>query len=221
MILYGPPGNGKTLLAQAVATETAAHLEIVSGPEILSQWVGGSEAQLRQVFARARAHQPAVILIDELDALASRRDGAGQPHHAQLVAQLLVLLDGLDARGQVVVLATTNRLAAIDPAILRPGRFDAHIAVPVPDRGGRLAILHRHAPPGLAEAPRRLAQLAARTAGWSGAELAALCRAAGVAAIKRAVAAAQPAGAVRVQRGDVQIALNARRRTGWDADRRQ
>ena len=123
-------------------------------------------------------------------------------------------------RGQVVVLATTNRLAAIDPAILRPGRFDAHIAVPVPDRGGRLAILHRHAPPGLAEAPRRLAQLAARTAGWSGAELAALCRAAGVAAIKRAVAAAQPPEAVRVQRGDVQIALNARRRTGWDADRR-
>ena len=165
VILYGPPGNGKTLLAQAVATETAAHLEIVSGPEILSQWVGGSEAHLRQVFARARAHQPAVILIDELDALASRRDGAGQPHHAQLVVQLLVLLDGLDARGQVVVLATTNRLAAIDPAILRPGRFDAHIAVPVPDRGGRLAILHRHAPPGLAEAPRRLAQLAARTAG--------------------------------------------------------
>ena len=107
--------------------------------------MGGSEAQLRQVFARARAHQPAVILIDELDALASRRDGAGPPHHAQLVAQLLVLLDGLDARGPVVVLATTNWLAAIDPAILRPGRFDAHIAVPVPDRGGRLAILHRHA----------------------------------------------------------------------------
>ena len=119
------------------------------------------------------------------------------------------------------MLATTNRLAAIDPAILRPGRFDAHIAVPVPDRGGRLAILHRHAPPGLAEAPRRLAQLAARTAGWSGAELAALCRAAGVAAITRAVAAAQPPGAVRVQRGDVQIALNARRRRGRCADRRQ
>ena len=142
-------------IEQAVATEAAAHLEIISGPEILSQWVGGSEAHLRQVFARARAHQPAVILIDELDALAGWRDGLHPPHHAQLVAQLLVLLDGLDARGQVVVLATTNRLAAIDPAILRPGRFDAHIAVPVPDRGGRLAILHRHAPPGLAEAPRR------------------------------------------------------------------
>ena len=133
--------------------------------------------------------------------------------HAPLIA--------LDARGQVVVLATTNRLAAIDPAIRRPGRFDAHIAVPVPDRGGRLAILHRHAPPGLAEAPRRLAQLAARTAGWSGAEFAALCRAAGVEAIKRAVTAAQPPGAVRVQRGDVQIALDARRRRGWGADRRQ
>ena len=213
VILYGPPGNGKTLLAQAVATETAAHLEIISGPEILSQWVGGSEAHLRQVFARARVHQPAVILIDELDALAGRRDGRHPPHQTQLVAQLLVLLDGLDARGQVVVLATTNRLAAIDPAIRRPGRFDAHIAVPVPDCGGRLAILQRHAPPGLAEAPRRLAQLAARTAGWSGAELAALCRAAGVEAIKRAVAAAQPAEAVRVQRSDVQIALAAWRQT--------
>ena len=89
----------------------------------------------------------------------------------------------------VLKLATTNRLAAIDPAIRRPGRFDAHIAVPVPDRGGRLAILGRHAPPGLAEAPRRLAQLAAATAGWSGAEWAALCRAAGVVAITRAVAA--------------------------------
>ena len=153
--------------------------------------MGESEAHLRQVFARARAHQPAVILVDELDALAGRRDTLDQHHQAQLVAQLLVLLDGLDARGQVVVLATTNRLAAIDPAIRRPGRFDAHIAVPVPDRGGRLAILGRHAPPGLAEAPRRLAQLAAATAGWSGAELAALCRAAGVVAITRAVAAAQ------------------------------
>ena len=168
--------------------------------------MGESEAHLRQVFARARAHQPAVILVDELDALASRRDTLDQHHQAQLVAQLLVLLDGLDARGQVVVLATTIRLAAI-----RPGRFDAHIAVPVPDRGGRLAILGRHAPPGLAEAPRRLAQLAAATAGWSGAELAALCRAAGVVAITRAVAAAQPAGAVRVQRGDVQVALAAPR----------
>ena len=175
--------------------------------------MGESEAHLRQVFARARAHQPAVILVDELDALAGRRDTLDQHHQAQLVAQLLVLLDGLDARGQVVVLATTNRLAAIDPAIRRPGRFDAQIAVPVPDRWGRLAILGRHAPPGLAEAPRRLAQLAAATAGWSGAELAALCRAAGVVAITRAVAAAQPAGAVRVQRGDVQVALAAPRQT--------
>ena len=115
--------------------------------------MGESEAHLRQVFARARAHQSAVILVDELDALAGRRDTLAQHHQAQLVAQLLLLLDGLDARGQVVVLATTNRLAAIDPAIRRPGRFDAHIAVPVPDRGGRLAILGRHAPPGRGPAP--------------------------------------------------------------------
>lgn len=99
VLLYGPPGNGKTLLAQAVATETAAHLELVSGPEILSRWVGGSEAQLRAVFARARAQAPAIILLDELDALAGPRDGPGRaPYQAALVAQLLVLLDGLEAR---------------------------------------------------------------------------------------------------------------------------
>ena len=155
------------------------------------------------------AHAPAIILLDELDALAGPRDGRSAPHHASLVAQLLVLLDGLEERGQVMVVATTNRLMAIDPAVRRAGRFDVAIEVPAPDETGRLAILRTHAPPGLAQAPRRLRALAAQTAGWSGADLAALCRAAGVVAIKRAVAAAEPPEAVRVQAQDVQVAFAA------------
>ena len=136
ILLYGPPGNGKTLLAKAVATESQAHLEIISGPEILSKWVGESEAQLRQIFARCRQWAPSVLLIDEIDCLAPRREGMSQQYNVQLIAQLLVLLDGLEARGRVAVVAATNRLEALDPAICRPGRFDYHIEVPLPDRSG-------------------------------------------------------------------------------------
>src|SRR5262249_28311523 len=125
----------------AVATESNAHLEIVSGPEILSRWVGQSEENLRRVFERARQFAPSVVLIDELDSLAPRRGRLSQHHEVQLLSQLLVLLDGLEARGRVAVVATTNRLEAIDAALLRPGRFDYHIEVPRPDRAGRAAIL--------------------------------------------------------------------------------
>jgi transitional endoplasmic reticulum ATPase len=141
VLLYGPPGNGKTLLAKAVATESNAHFELINGPEVLSKWVGQSEANLRKLFARARQLAPSVVLIDELDSLAPRRDRVSQQHDVQVLSQLLVLLDGLEARGAVAVVATSNRLEAIDPALRRPGRFDYHIEVPVPDRPGRLAIL--------------------------------------------------------------------------------
>ena len=135
------PSAGKT--GASVATETAAHLELISGPEILSCWVGASEARLRGVFTRARAHAPAIILLDELDALAGPRDGRGASHEMALVAQLLVLLDGLEERGEVIVVATTNRLRAIDPAVRRAGRFDVAIEVPAPDERGRAEILRR------------------------------------------------------------------------------
>jgi transitional endoplasmic reticulum ATPase len=200
VILYGPPGNGKTLLAKAVATESAAHLEIVSGSEVLSKWVGQSEENISQVFHRAKKLQPSVILFDEIDALASSRDFMDQHHQVQVVSQLLVLLDGLEERGRVIVIATTNRLEAIDPAIRRPGRFDYHIEVKLPDRDGRLAILQRHAPAVLSDSSRLLA------------EMAALCREAGLVAIKRSLAEGTPVQAVSVQRGDFQIALESVRR---------
>ena len=117
VILYGPPGNGKTLLAKAVATESDAHLEIINGPEILSKWVGESEQNLRQVFQRARALAPSIILIDELDARAPRRGQMVHQHEITLISQLLVLLDGMEERGRVIVIGTTNRLQAIDPAV--------------------------------------------------------------------------------------------------------
>ena len=134
IILSGPPGNGKTLMAKAVATQSAAHLELISGPEIRSKWVGQSEKNLRGVFERAQALAPSIIVIDELDAIAPHRGTVDHNHHdVTLVSQLLVLLDGMEEFGRVVVIGTTNRLAAIDAAIKRPGRFDYHIQVPLPD----------------------------------------------------------------------------------------
>jgi transitional endoplasmic reticulum ATPase len=209
ILLYGPPGNGKTLLAKAVATEANAHFEIINGPEILSPWLGQSEGNLRRIFARARQLAPSVVLLDELDAIAPRRELAVQHHEIQIVAQLLVLLDGLEARGRVAVIGTTNRLEGIDPALLRPGRLDYHLEVPGPDFKGRLAILrvclrklkirHAFALEGLAEA----------TEDFSGAELAALCREAGLVAIHRGLASAIPAERLAVTRQDLQQALLA------------
>jgi transitional endoplasmic reticulum ATPase len=167
---------------------------------VLSKWVGQSEENISQVFHRAKKLQPSVILFDEIDALASSRDFMDQHHQVQFVSQLLVLLDGLEERGRVIVIATTNRLEAIDPAIRRPGRFDYHIEVKLPDRDGRLAILQRHAPAVLSDSSRLLA------------EMAALCREAGMVAIKRSLAEGTPVQAVSVQRGDFQIALESVRR---------
>jgi ATP-dependent 26S proteasome regulatory subunit len=206
VILYGPPGNGKTLLAKAVATESNAHLEIISGPEILSKWLGQSEANLRQIFTRARELAPSVVLIDELDSLAPRRALLSHQHDVQLLSQLLVLLDGLEGRGRVAVVATTNRLEAIDPALCRPGRFDYHIEVAGPDHEGRLAILRVHLSK-LKHRDFRLEDLVLQTDGYSGAELGALCREAGVQAIQRGLAKGVPANRLMVRCQDMQAAL--------------
>jgi transitional endoplasmic reticulum ATPase len=209
VLLYGPPGNGKTLIAKAVAGEANAHLEIINGPEVLSKWVGESEANLRNIFGRAKALAPSVVLIDEIDALAGTRNKVTHQHEISLISQLLVLLDGLEARGKIAVIATTNRVEALDPALRRPGRFDYHIEVSPPDLSGRQAILNVHLSKlKLAEAiiPARLAE---ETDGFSGAELAALCREAGLLAIRRALKENLPASETRVLRDDLIAAIQS------------
>ncbi|BBL45395.1 AAA family ATPase Cdc48 [Nanobdella aerobiophila] len=144
ILLYGPPGTGKTLLAKAVANESGAYFIAINGPEIVSKYVGESEKKLRDIFEEANKNAPAVIFIDEIDAIAPKRDEAVGEVERRLVAQLLTLMDGLKARGKVIVIAATNRPDAVDPALRRPGRFDREIEVPVPNEHGRYQILKVH-----------------------------------------------------------------------------
>ncbi len=188
VLLSGPPGTGKTMIARAVASETGAHFIAVNGPEIIDRFYGASEQQLRKVFETARSRAPAIIFIDEIDAIAPKRESLSGEKQVErrIVAQLLTLMDGLAGRGEVMVLAATNLPGNIDPALRRPGRFDREIRVAPPDRQGRAEILavHTRAMP-LAE-HTDLAALAAATHGYVGADLAALCREAAIAAIRRA-----------------------------------
>jgi transitional endoplasmic reticulum ATPase len=144
VLLHGPPGTGKTLMAKAVANEIDAHFQTISGPEIMSKYYGESEEKLREVFEDAEENAPAIIFIDELDSIAPKRDEAGGDVERRVVAQLLSLMDGLESRGEVTVIAATNRVDAIDPALRRPGRFDREIEIGVPDREGRLEIMQVH-----------------------------------------------------------------------------
>ena len=144
VLLHGPPGTGKTLMARAVANEIDAYFTDISGPEIMSKYYGESEEQLREVFDEASENSPAVIFIDELDSIAPKRGETSGDVERRVVAQLLSLMDGLEERGQVVVIGATNRVDAIDPALRRGGRFDREIEVGVPDKGGRKEILQVH-----------------------------------------------------------------------------
>ncbi|TFG18961.1 MAG: AAA family ATPase [Promethearchaeota archaeon] len=144
VLLYGPPGTGKTLLAKAVANETNAHFINLSGPEIMSKFYGQSEENLRNVFAEAQEKSPSIIFIDELDSIAPKRGETQGDVERRVVAQLLALMDGLDSRGNVVVIGATNRQNALDPALRRPGRFDREIEIGVPDKQGRLEVLQIH-----------------------------------------------------------------------------
>ncbi|MFB6222446.1 MAG: CDC48 family AAA ATPase [Haloarcula sp.] len=144
VLLHGPPGTGKTLIARAVANEIDAHFETISGPEIMSKYYGESEEQLREVFDEAEENEPAIVFIDELDSIAPKREEVSGDVERRVVAQLLSLMDGLEERGQITVIGTTNRVDSVDPALRRPGRFDREIEIGVPDRDGRKEILQIH-----------------------------------------------------------------------------
>ena len=157
VLLVGPPGTGKTMIARAVAAESRAHFIAVNGPEIVDRYYGASEQQLRAHFETARKHAPAIIFIDEIDAIAPKRDALSGEKQVErrIVAQLLTLMDGLAGRGEVMVLAATNLPDSIDPALRRPGRFDREIRVDPPDREGRREILAVHTPRHAARRRRR------------------------------------------------------------------
>jgi transitional endoplasmic reticulum ATPase len=169
-------GVGKTLLAKALANEVGAYFIAINGPEIMSKFYGESEERLREVFKKAQENAPAIIFIDEIDAIAPKRSEVVGEVEKRVVAQLLTLMDGLQSRGRVVVIGATNRIEAVDPALRRPGRFDREIEIPPPDRRARkeiLAVHTRNVP--LAE-DVDLDKLADMTHGYTGADLAALVK---------------------------------------------
>ncbi|MEW6307438.1 MAG: AAA family ATPase [Bacillota bacterium] len=183
-LLYGPPGTGKTLLAKALASECQANFILVNGPEIISQWHGQSEANLRALFAEAKETAPSVVLFDELDSIAPDRANVTHNFEAVTVSQLLSCMDGLEDRGQVVVIGTTNRVDNVDPAVKRPGRLDFLLEISPPGEEQRLAILKIHARAMPLAADVNLPALAKATDRFVGADLAALCREAGLECIR-------------------------------------
>jgi transitional endoplasmic reticulum ATPase len=185
VLLYGPPGTGKTLLARALASETNAHFETLSGPEIMSKYYGESEERLRQLFKTAEENAPSIVLIDEIDSIAPKREEVTGEVERRVVAQLLALMDGMEARGKVVVIGATNRPDALDPALRRPGRFDREIEIGVPNREARLEVLQIHARGMPLSKDVNLEKLADVTHGFVGADLAALAREAGMRSLRR------------------------------------
>lgn len=185
VLLYGPPGTGKTLLAKAVANESGAHFIAINGPEIMSKYYGESEARLREVFKEAQDNAPSIIFIDEIDAVAPKRGEVVGEVEKRVVAQLLSLMDGLESRGDVIVIAATNRPEDVDPALRRPGRFDREIRIGVPDKKGRKEILEIHTRNMPLAENVDLDKLAEITHGYVGADLAALARESAIQALRR------------------------------------
>ena len=185
VLLYGPPGCGKTLLAKAVANEADANFLTINGPEIMSKFYGESEERLRQIFKEAQEKAPSIIFIDEVDAIAPKREEVHGEVERRVVAQLLTLMDGLQSRGQVIVIAATNVPGILDPALRRPGRFDREIEIGIPDKNGRLEILQIHTRGMPLAQDVDLKHLSEITHGYTGADLAALCREAAMKALRR------------------------------------
>ena len=185
VLLYGPPGTGKTLLAKAVANESGANFYSIAGPEIMSKWYGQTEENLRKLFEEAAKNAPSIIFIDEIDAIAPKREEVTGEVEKRTVSQLLALMDGLKARGKVIVIAATNMPNSLDPALRRPGRFDREIEIGVPDTKGRKEILQIHTRNMPLEPDVDLDFLAGRTYGFVGADLEALAKEAAMSALKR------------------------------------
>ncbi|MBI5701004.1 CDC48 family AAA ATPase [Candidatus Saganbacteria bacterium] len=187
VLLYGPPGTGKTLIARAVVNETDAYFVSISGPEVMGKFYGESEGRLRSVFEDAQKHAPAIIFIDEIDAIAPKREEMGGEKQVErrVVAQLLSLLDGLESRGQIIVIGATNIPNTLDPALRRPGRFDREISVPIPDKNGRLEILQIHTRGMPLSKDVSLEKLAEITHGFVGADIQALGREAAMSALRK------------------------------------
>jgi transitional endoplasmic reticulum ATPase len=185
VLLHGPPGTGKTLIAKAVANESDAYFTPIAGPEIMSKFYGESEARLREVFQDAEKNAPAIVFIDELDAIAPKREEVTGEVERRVVAQLLSLMDGLKSRGKVVVIGATNRPQALDPALRRPGRFDREIVIGVPDRDGRLEILQIHTRGMPLAKDVDLDVLASVTHGFVGADMEAICKEAAMSALRK------------------------------------
>src|SRR2546422_9739846 len=185
ILLHGPPGTGKTLLAKAVASESNSHFISISGPEIMSKFYGESEARIREIFHEAKEKAPSIMFVDEIDSIAPKREEVMGEVERRVVSQLLSLMDGLEARGKVIVMAATNRPNAIDPALRRPGRFDREIEIKVPDKRGRLEILQIHTRNMPLDTDVNHQRMAAVTHGFVGADLEYLCKEAAMKCLRR------------------------------------
>ena len=185
VLLYGPPGCGKTLIAKVLANESDANMYLINGPEIMNKYYGETEARLREIFKEAKDNSPSIIFIDEIDAIAPKREEAYGDVEKRVVAQLLALMDGLNERGNVIVLGATNRPDSVDPALRRPGRFDREVEVAVPNTDGRLEILHIHTRGMPLAEDIHLKDFANDLHGYTGADIKSLCRESALKAIRR------------------------------------
>ena len=185
ILLYGPPGCGKTLLAKVLASESEANMFLINGPEIMNKYYGETEAKIREIFKEAKDNSPSIIFIDEIDAIAPKREEVYGDVEKRVVAQLLALMDGLTDRGNVIVLGATNRPEGVDPALRRPGRFDREFEITVPNEDGRLEILIIHTRGMPVSDDVDLKDLASELHGYTGADIKSLCREAAMKSIRR------------------------------------